>query len=81
MAKARCDVGALPLSSIRSETGGLRSTGVTRFHRYYTPIRHPPWPSLSLASVSLLGCQPCTIAHFPCCTVDLSHACCHHYPG
>ncbi len=31
----------LPLSCIRSETGGLCSTGITRLHRSYTPIRHP----------------------------------------
>ncbi|HRF45298.1 MAG TPA: hypothetical protein PLD30_13840 [Candidatus Competibacteraceae bacterium] len=31
----------MPLSSIGSETGGLGSAGITRLHRYYTPIRHP----------------------------------------
>jgi hypothetical protein len=31
----------LPLSRIRSETGGLCSTGITQLHRSYTPIRHP----------------------------------------
>ena len=31
----------------------LPSTGVTRFHRYYGPVRHPTRPGLSLAGVRL----------------------------
>lgn len=27
------------------------------------------------------GCRPGTATDFPCCTVDLYPACCHHYPG
>jgi hypothetical protein len=31
----------------------LPSTGITRLHRYYEPLRHPKRPSLSLAGVQL----------------------------
>jgi hypothetical protein len=32
----------------------LSSTGVTRLHRYYEPLRHPKRPGLSLASCQLI---------------------------
>jgi hypothetical protein len=32
----------------------LPSTGVTRLHRYYEPLRHPSQPGLSLASCQLI---------------------------
>src|SRR5207237_10738603 len=32
----------------------LPSTGVTRFQRYYEPLRHPTRPGLSLASCQLI---------------------------
>ncbi len=71
----------LPLSGIRSETGGLRSTSVTQLHHYYTPIRHPHGRFPSLTGSPLPGSQPDTNADFPCCTFDHYPACCHHYPG
>ena len=47
----------------------LRSPGITRLRRYYEPLRHLLWPSLSLAGLSLTV----TRRHhtgFPCC-IDL----------
>ena len=44
----------------------LSSTGITRFHRYYEPIRHPNTPSLSLAGVRLVS-RLTTCRGFPCC--------------
>jgi hypothetical protein len=35
------------------EVRPLSSTGITRFPRYYRPVRHPPRPGLSLAGVRL----------------------------
>jgi hypothetical protein len=32
----------------------LPSTGITRLHRYYEPLRHPTRPGLSLASCQLI---------------------------
>jgi hypothetical protein len=32
----------------------LPSTGITRFHRYYGPLRHPSAPGLSLTGVRLI---------------------------
>ena len=36
------------------ELRSLPSTGVTRLHRYYEPLRHPIAPGLSLAGVRLI---------------------------
>ena len=66
---------------VRIGTGGLRSTSVTQLHHYYTPIRDPQQPTPPLTGSSLPDCQPSAAADFPCCTIDLRHACCHHYPG
>src|SRR5260370_20100813 len=47
------------------EVRTLPSTGVTRFRRYYEPVRHPTRPDLSLAGFRLGD-----ISHrwgFPCC--------------
>jgi len=35
------------------EVRPLPSTGITQFHRYYEPVRHPKRPGLSLAGVRL----------------------------
>ena len=40
-------------SSVVLELRPLRSTGVTRFHHYYGPLRHLPRPGLSLTGVQL----------------------------
>ena len=57
------------LPTLILELRPLRSTGVTRLRRYFEPLRHLLWPSLSLAGFSL------TVTHrqdagFPCC-IDL----------
>ncbi len=41
-------------SGVRLQLRPLPSTGVTRFHRYYEPLRHPKRPGLSLASCQLI---------------------------
>ena len=47
------------------ELRSLPSTGVTRFPRYYEPLRHPRAPGLSLAGVRLV--IPDHAWGFPCC--------------
>src|SRR5467141_1915471 len=41
-------------SCVRLQLKPLPSTGVTRLHRYYEPLRHPSQPGLSLASCQLI---------------------------
>jgi hypothetical protein len=61
------------------ELRSLPSTGITRFQRYYEPLRHPRAPGLSLAGVQLvitdhaLGLP--VLRALSLCT------CCRHYPG
>jgi hypothetical protein len=49
----------------------LPSTGVTRLHRYYEPLRHPKRPGLSLASCQLIHTAitagTSRVAHGPLC--------------
>src|SRR5271170_4968095 len=45
----------------------LPSTRVTRFPRYYEPLRHPRAPGLSLAGVRLVLSSLTTPWGFPCC--------------
>ena len=73
----------------------LPSTGITRLHRYYDPIRHPkgPVPCLTTPPLASTACQPpqgasrgqhrlpATPRGFPCCTQPLFHTCRRHYPG
>ena len=67
-------------SCVGLEPRPLPSTGVTRFRRYYGPLRNPRRPSLSLAGVWLRGSAP-RRSGFPCC-VDLHVPTCRrHYPG
>src|SRR6516165_2422691 len=41
-------------SCVRLQLKPLPSTGVTRLHRYYEPLRHPSRPGLSLTSCQLI---------------------------
>ena len=51
----------------------LRSTGITRRHHYYGPIRHPARPSLLVTEYSLRVTGPHRRG-FPCClSIPLSH--------
>ncbi len=39
-------IASIPCRSVRIlKPGPLPSTGITRFHRYYEPLRHPPKPT------------------------------------
>jgi hypothetical protein len=49
------------------ELRSLPSTRVTRFPRYYEPLRHPRAPGLSLAGVRLVLSSLTTLMGFPCC--------------
>ena len=56
---------SLTTSCVGLELRLLSSTGITRLHRYYGPLRHPNAPGLSLTGVRLL--IPVTHWGFPCC--------------
>ena len=58
----------------------LCSTGVTRLHRYYGPLRHLPRPGLSLTGVRLHA-HACTAGGFPCCVWFPLSTCRRQYPG
>jgi hypothetical protein len=60
------------------EVRPLSSTGITRFRRYYGPVRHPPRPGLSLAGVRLGSTHRWG---FPCCDVLRVQPCPRPYPG
>src|SRR5712672_794305 len=45
---------SLATSCVRLELRPLPSTGITRLHRYYEPLRHPSQPGLSLTSCQLI---------------------------
>src|SRR5262249_52557163 len=57
----------------------LPSTGITRFQRYYEPLRHPKAPGLSLAGFQLVIADHAmglpVLRTLSLCT------CCRHYPG
>jgi len=57
----------------------LSSTGVTRFPRYYWPLRHPRASGPSLTGVRLIFLT--TPWGFPCCVRFPLCTCCRHYPG
>ncbi len=57
---------SLPTYCVCPEPRPLPSTGITRLHRYYEPLRHPKAPGLSLAGVRLLN-RLSTPSGFPCC--------------
>jgi len=57
-------IASIPCHSVRiPEPGPLPSTGVTRLHRYYEPLRHPPGPSTRSACWSR---RTTTQLGFPC---------------
>ena len=61
------------------ELRSLPSTGITRFQRYYEPLRHPRAPGLSLAGVQLVITDHAL--GLPVLRVLSLCACCRHYPG
>ena len=70
---------SLTTSCVSPEPRPLPSTGITRLHRYYEPLRHPKAPGPSLTGVRLLIPEHAlglpVLRAFPLCT------CCRHYPG
>ena len=71
--------GIFATSCVCLELRSLPSTGITRFQRYYEPLRHPRAPGLSLAGVQLV-----IIDHalgLPVLRALSLCACCRHYPG
>ena len=61
------------------ELRSLPSAGVTRFPRYYEPLRHPTAPSLSLTGVWLV--IPDRALGLPVLRALSLCTCCRHYPG
>src|SRR3989337_1817462 len=61
------------------ELRSLPSTGITRFQRYYEPLRHPRASGLSLAGVQLVITDHAL--GLPVLRVLSLCACCRHYPG
>lgn len=57
----------------------LPSTGITRLHRYYEPLRHPSAPGLSLTGVRLI--IPDHALGLPVLRALSLCTCCRHYPG
>src|SRR6516162_8330129 len=57
----------------------LPSPGITRFHRYYEPLRHPSAPDLSLAGVRLI--IPDHALGLPVLRALSLCTCRRHYPG
>jgi hypothetical protein len=50
----------------RLEPGPLPSTGITRLHQYYEPLRHPAEPGLALTGLRLVSMTTIRLG-FPCC--------------
>ena len=66
-------------SCICLELRPLPSTGITRFPRYYEPLRHPRAPEPSLTGVRLVF--PDHAKGFPVLRALPLCTCCRHYPG
>jgi hypothetical protein len=60
-------------SCVHLQLRPLPSTGVTRLHQYYEPLRHPSQPGLPLASCQLIHTAitagTSRVAHGPLCLV------------
>ena len=69
-------------SNVSLELRSLPSAGVTRFPRYYEPLRHPRAPGLSLAGVRLVppSLTPRRLG-LPVLRALSLCTCCRHYPG
>jgi hypothetical protein len=63
-----------------SKAGTLPSAGITRFHRYYDPLRSPRQPSLPLTRCRLVPIFRFHCWGFPCSVCFPVHACRHQYP-
>jgi hypothetical protein len=61
------------------EVRPLPSAGITRFQRYYGPVRHPARPDLALASLRLAPHRH--RGGFPCCLPSRVRTCRRLYPG
>ena len=70
---------SFPAFCVCLELRPLPSTRVTRFPRYYEPLRHPRAPGLSLTGVRLI--IPDHALGLPVLRALSLCACCRHYPG
>ncbi len=70
---------SLAASCVRLELRLLPSTGITRLHRYYEPLRHPNAPGLSLTGVRLI--IPDHASGLPVLRALSLCTCCRYYPG
>src|SRR6476619_3817957 len=70
---------SLTASCVGLELRPLPSPGITRFHRYYEPLRHPSAPGLSLAGVRLI--IPDHALGLPVLRALSLSTCRRHYPG
>src|SRR5450755_1361469 len=70
---------SLTTSCVCLELRPLPSTGITRLHRYYEPLRHPRAPGLSLAGVRLV--IPDHAVGLPVLRALSLCTCCRPYPG
>ena len=71
--------GSLTTSCVCLELRSLPSPGVTRFQRYYEPLRHPTAPGLSLMGVRLVFTD--RAVGLPVLRALSLCTCCRHYPG
>ena len=70
---------SLTTCCVRLELRPLSSTGITRLHRSYGPLRHPKAPGLSVAGVRLV--VPDHARGLPVLRALSLCTCCRHYPG
>ena len=70
---------SLATSCVGSEPRPLPSTGITRLHRYYEPLRHPKAPRPSLAGVRLILSDHAS--GLPVLRALPLYTCRRHYPG
>ena len=70
---------SLATSCVDTEPRPLPSTGITRLHRYYEPLRHPAAPEPSLTGVRLV--VPNHATGLPVLRMSSLCTCCRHYPG
>jgi hypothetical protein len=72
--------GPFTTSCVDLELGPLSSTGITRLHRSYGPVRHPHRPGLNPRGLPVRAVPPAD-EDFPCRVALSVYTCCRQYPG